>query len=136
MKTHKVARLISLLMLLPIFSESSAYQPSKDEIQQLRINLCDSTAEKARDIAWATIKSKKADAMPEVMRQTIEGSPEREIMKQLFHNKGLVSSVLLGSAARGARTLPPAESKAAIQNIEELTYSYARNLCISSSLNQ
>lgn len=136
MKIHKSARIILLLMVLPVFSEASEYQPSEADIKQLRINLCDSAAEKARNIAGATIKSKKTDAMPEVMRQTIEGSHEREIMKQLFQNRGLISSVLLGSAVRGANILPPPESKAAIQNIEELTNLYVRNLCISSSLNQ
>lgn len=136
MKIYKRARIILLLMVLPIFSEAGEYQPSEADIKQLRINLCDSAAEKARNIAGATIKSKKTDAMPEVMRQTIKDSREREIMKQLFHNKGLISSVLLGSAARGASILPPPESKEAIQNIEELTYFYVQNLCISSSLGQ
>lgn len=136
MKIHKSAPIVLLLMVLPGFSAASEYQPSEADIKQLRINLCDSTAEKARNIAGATIKSRKTDATPEVMRQTIEGSHEREIMKQLFQNRGLISSVLLGSAARGASILPQPESKAAVQSIEELTYLYVQNLCISSSLNQ
>lgn len=110
--------------------------PSPAALKQLRINHCDQSAEKAKSIMQATIKAKKFNAAPEVLRQTAPDSPERAVMQQLFHSKWLISSVLIQSAAFGAGMTPSGVGEQSKRDIEELTYDYVRSMCIAASLEQ
>lgn len=135
MKLKRIA-LTALLIISPhLFAESTTkYQSSDADMKYLKINLCEASAEKARSITRATIKSKKFDAAPEVIAQTAAGSDERKIMQQLFQNGGLISTVLIQSASFGAAMMPTSDGEQTNQNIEELAFLYVRSLCISASL--
>lgn len=133
----KSAVLIGFLMASPhlLAAPQTPYQPSAKDIIQLKINLCEQSAEKARSITKATIKSGNFDATHEVLNQTAPGSNERQIMQQLFHVRGLVSTVLIQNASFGASMIPPPEeAERARRSIEELTYYYVRSRCIAASL--
>jgi hypothetical protein len=108
--------------------------PSEAELRAVRISVCELSADKARSIASATIKAKKYNADAEVLAQTIEGSPDRNLMQKLFQRDDLISTVLIRSASFGASAIPAPEGDEYKKDIAELTYRYVRSTCIAATL--
>ena len=130
MSFYKCVSIVFLLGTSPLFAQPATQykSPKADLIKQFKLNICEANAEKAREITRATIKAKTFNATPEVIAQTIAGSPERELMMHLFEPEGLIASVLIRSASFGARMIP-SEGNKGRSDIDEFAFEYVRNKC-------
>lgn len=132
MRLYKCVAIVFLLSTSHLFAQPATQtKPSAAALKQFKLNFCESNAEKARDITRATIKAKKFNAAPEVIAQTIAGSPEREVMQQLFQSEGLISSVLIRSASFGASVTGEEKDKS---DVDEFAFEYVRSRCIAATL--
>lgn len=135
MRVNKLVWLVVLLGPPQVFAQQAkTLGPSADELRSIGLRICELSADKARSIVSATIKSQKHNVDTEIVAQTIEGSPERNLMQQIFHRDDLVSTVLIRSANFGALVVPPQEGEEYKRGIIELTYQYVRNSCIAATL--
>ena len=95
-----------------------------------KIELCKSGAALAKNVARETIKAGAFNAMPEVLKQTTIGTPERAMMTTVFQSPSLVTSVLMQAANFGAGMMPDADGRRIRGEIADLVYEYVRDSCI------
>ena len=132
----KKSRLTGCALIIALSSTVNAAGTTGSDAETIKRNtvICEALAEKARSITHATIKSETFNAMAEVVKQTKPESAERNILLATFQRPYLVSSVIIGSASLGIRTMPDAVKAQAIKDAEDFTSAYVRNTCIVESL--
>lgn len=135
MRLNILVWLVALLGSSQVLAQQGkAPRPSAAELRTFRLSMCELSADKAKSIISATIKSQERDVDAEIVVQTIEGSPERKLMQQIFHRDDLVSTVLIRSANSSSVAVTLQEDREYKQGIIELTYRYVRNSCIAATL--
>ena len=132
----KKSHLTGCALIIALSSTVNAAGTTGSDAETIKRNtvICEALAEKARSITHATIKSETFNAMAEVVKQTKPESAERNILLATFQRPYLVSSVIIGSASLGIRTMPDAVKAQAIKDAEDFTSAYVRNTCIVESL--
>lgn len=102
----------------------------KTPLAAWKIELCKTGASLAKNVASETIKAGVFNAMPEVLKQTTIGTPERAMMTTVFQSPSLITPVLMQAANLGAGMMPDADGKRIRREITDLIYEYVRNSCI------
>lgn len=132
----KKSHLIGYALIVSLSSTVNAASTTGSSAETINRNtvICEALAEKARSITHATIKSETFNAMAEVIKQTKPDSAERNILLATFQRPYLLSSVIIGSASIGIRTMPATVQVQAVKDAEDFTSAYVRNTCIVESL--
>ena len=137
MRLNKLVWFIALLGSSQVLAQQGkAFRPSAADLRSAQLSLCELSADKAKSIISATIKSQRHNVDAEIVAQTIEGSPERKLMQQIFHRDDLVATVLIRSADFGSVAVTPQDDEKYKKGIIELTYRYVRSTCIAATLSR